>query len=284
MTGERLPFEAYPKGGRTLLGKPKTGDGTARRGYGVDVLAWCCYRCAYCGLDMSVFEGWLQLAVDHVIPQQMQGVARYPADWVLDQINTVVACAACNGFLNRDVVLDVTPRSIEEFCRLRDRVFLDRRDKILRRRVAERAWFDERVVPPDSLRALAGWATAFADRRFHVGDWKGGDHLPDGSIQMPWYEPSPETARFVQEMYAANLVCGVDWMEWAGTERGHALMEDPAAIASATAIELVYLVTTIIRGERFGDGQIEGAIERGSLLAAAQRAGALLGASREAGR
>ena len=55
-----LPFLSYPAGGRTLLGKPKWGDGTARRSYGLKVLEWCGYRCAYCGLDMSTFEGRLQ--------------------------------------------------------------------------------------------------------------------------------------------------------------------------------------------------------------------------------
>ena len=56
-----LPFSAYPQLGRALLGKPRWGDGTARRSYGVKALEWCGYRCAYCGLDMSTFEGWLQL-------------------------------------------------------------------------------------------------------------------------------------------------------------------------------------------------------------------------------
>lgn len=42
-----LPFDAYPSGGRVLLGKPK-GD-LARRGYGRDAIAWCGFQCAYCG-------------------------------------------------------------------------------------------------------------------------------------------------------------------------------------------------------------------------------------------
>ena len=39
MTIETLPFDSYPDGGRSLLGKPK-GD-LARRGYGRQPLAWC---------------------------------------------------------------------------------------------------------------------------------------------------------------------------------------------------------------------------------------------------
>jgi hypothetical protein len=141
-----LPFPSYPQGGRSLLGKPRWGDGTARRSYGVKALEWCAYRCAFCGLDMSNFEGWLQLSIDHVIPQQMQG-GGYPAEWVLDAINVVAACMACNGYFNRDPVVDAVPANLEAFCVIRDRVFLERKERILARRDIERTWFAANIRP-----------------------------------------------------------------------------------------------------------------------------------------
>lgn len=141
-----LPFGAYPQGGRVLLGKPRWGDGTARRSYGVEALRWCGYRCAYCGLDMATFEGWLQLSVDHVIPQQMQS-AGYPTAWVLDSINLVAACMACNGYFNRDPVIGEVPTTLDAFCDLRDRLFQERRARIVARRSEERAWFDVQIKP-----------------------------------------------------------------------------------------------------------------------------------------
>ena len=139
-----LPFSAYPESGRSLLGKPRWGDGTARRSYGVKALEWCGYRCAYCHLDMSSFEGWLQLSIDHVVPQQMQG-AGYPTEWVLDAINVVAACMACNGYFNRDPVVGEVPTTLESFCDIRDRVFRERKARILVRRATERTWFDEHI-------------------------------------------------------------------------------------------------------------------------------------------
>jgi hypothetical protein len=141
-----VPFDAYPQGGRVLLGKPKWGDGTARRSYGVKALEWCGYSCAYCGLDMSTFEGWLQLSIDHVVPQQMQG-AGYRPDWVLDAINVVAACGACNGYFNRDPVIGEVPTTLETFCEIRDRVFREREARILARRTNERAWFEANIMP-----------------------------------------------------------------------------------------------------------------------------------------
>ena len=93
---------------------------------------------------------------------------------------------------------------------------------------------------------------------------------------MPWFEQSDELARFVSDVAAAGFVRPMDWMAWAGTAEGRRLIGDPAAIAEAGPEDLVRLLTTIIRGERFSDGQVAGAYERGTLLALARRAQALL--------
>jgi len=131
------------------------------------------------------------------------------------------------------------------------------------------------TVPDESLRVLAGWADAF-EMGVPVGQWRGGEAGPDGVIQMPWFELSDDLERFTREMSEYGFVRPVPWMGWAGTPEAQRLIQDPASIAKAGRDDLVYLLTTIIRGERFGDGQIAGAYERGALLAIARRAGLLL--------
>jgi hypothetical protein len=127
-----------------------------------------------------------------------------------------------------------------------------------------------------SLRVLAGWADTFASGA-PAGQWRGGDRDAAGVITMPWYEYGGEMARFMNEMSEAKFVRSIDWMAWAETSEGQRLMRQPAAIAHATPDDLIYLLTTIIRGERFSDGEITGAYERGTLLALAERARVLLG-------
>lgn len=131
------------------------------------------------------------------------------------------------------------------------------------------------TIPDASLRLLAGWAETFA-RRGPIGRWQGGERDAAGVIQMPWYEYTDEMDRFVSEMYTAKLVQPVDWTRWQGTPEARRLIDDPAAIGAATEDDLVFLLTTIIRGERFSDGQIVGAYERGTLLAISERARTLL--------
>ena len=130
-------------------------------------------------------------------------------------------------------------------------------------------------VTAESLRVLAGWAGPLA-AGIPVGRWEGGEADAAGVISMPWFERSDELARFVSDMASAGLVRPVDWMAWAGTPEGRRLIGDPAAIAEAGPEDLVWLLTTIVRGERFSDGQVAGAYERGTLLALARRAQALL--------
>lgn len=130
-------------------------------------------------------------------------------------------------------------------------------------------------IPNASLLILAGYAETLAPHG-PIGRWQGGEADAAGVIQMPWYDYSAEIDRFVADMYAAKLVRSVDWMRWAGTPEAQHLISDPAAIAGASHDDLIYLLTTIIRSERFSDGEIAGAYERGTLLAVAERAQALL--------
>lgn len=85
------------------------------------------------------------VSVDHVVPQQMVGVG-YPADWVFDEANVVACCRPCNDLFNRDPVIGEMPLTTEAFFDLRDRIFSERRARIVERREAERLWFQANVL------------------------------------------------------------------------------------------------------------------------------------------
>lgn len=142
---DRLPFDAYREGWRELLGAPRWGDGSSRRGYGVDVFSECGYVCVYCGLDMdTTYEGWLQLSVDHVMPSHLANKG-YPAAWIEDITNMVTCCGACNEFLNGHRMNDDPPADQGSFLALRDRHFAEKRDTVRRRHADERAWYSSRA-------------------------------------------------------------------------------------------------------------------------------------------
>jgi len=142
---EFLPFESYPGKGQVLLGTVH-GD-NCRHGYGLEFMRLTGQtQCAYCGLDFAeVYENWLNIALDHVVPYSTCQSWNIPAEWREDYSNRVLSCTTCNTFGNRYNPKFLNPPStLEEFYNLRDIIFSERKRLILERHGQERAFFDKK--------------------------------------------------------------------------------------------------------------------------------------------
>jgi hypothetical protein len=142
------PFDAYPKGGRELLG-PLRGSDNCRHGYGLDLQRRTGQSaCAYCGISFTEsYHQWLLMAVDHVVPSSVGRLKGIPAPFMGDVINQVLACSGCNSLGNRYVPAgqaQVAFWTIDEFLALRDAIYTERCALIEKRRAIERAFFDSR--------------------------------------------------------------------------------------------------------------------------------------------
>lgn len=139
-----IPFESYPERGQALLG-PIRGS-NCRKGYGLKFMRVTGQTsCAYCGISLiEPYTNWLQMAIDHVVPQSVCKGFSLSAEWTHDASNCVLSCAACNGFGNRYKPSTDTlcPTTLEEFWRLRDRIFIERSTVIQGKHAEERSFFD----------------------------------------------------------------------------------------------------------------------------------------------
>ena len=128
----------------------------------------------------------------------------------------------------------------------------------------------------DRLRALADLVPILEAPDADFGHWE----LPpprDGIHSMGWFEFGPTAEAWRAGVARGNwIVVGFDWRTWLATERGRALRDDPDAMDAATPDELGWLLTAIVRSDRFVEGSIEGAFESGLLARIARRAEALL--------
>ena len=79
----------------------------------------CDFTCVYCGFDGRVFENWMQLSIDHVLPRNSGGGN--------SETNKVVACRSCNSITSRMKFPPDTPRKIV-FDRKKQRI-KNRRDE-----------------------------------------------------------------------------------------------------------------------------------------------------------
>jgi hypothetical protein len=124
----------------------------------------------------------------------------------------------------------------------------------------------------ERLQALARWEERFASPGFSMGRWAVVTPRADGVLQMPWYEYSETALVFVADASAFGWVVAFDWMRWAAAPEAQRMLTDPRLVARASEADLVRLLTTIIRGDRFSEGRIASAYESGLLLAIVARA------------
>lgn len=120
----------------------------------------------------------------------------------------------------------------------------------------------------DAVDALAAETTFAA--------WTGGDIVGTTTVdgeerpvyQMPYPVYSDSVERVRERLGVLGLMVPFDWMNWVGVPR---YVENPAALATAPVGDAVRLLTAIQRAERFGDGNIEGALKSGLMQTALAR-------------
>ena len=92
---------------------------------------------------------------------------------------------------------------------------------------------------------------------------------------MPWFEYSPTVERFRQALGHDGWREPFDWQAWIQRPENRGLLDDPSGVARLDEADLQRLLTTIIRSDRFSEGSLAGAFERGHILAIVRRAGVL---------
>lgn len=127
----------------------------------------------------------------------------------------------------------------------------------------------------ERLSGLARRASVFDDPGFRLGGWAAPGTLDDGTMQIGWYDYGASALAFMDDAYRLGWVRDFDWMRWAGSPKGQRLLHAPDLVAAATAVDLSSLLTTVVRGERFSEGEFARAFESGLIQAVVRRAGVL---------
>ena len=134
------PFDTYPGDGQTLL--PRRGGSNTRREDAPRLMRLTNQTsCAYCGVDLvGDYYRWLLTSLDHVVPAGQCKSMGIPDEWSDSFSNLVICCSGCNGFDNRYRIPWQEPAgkwTLASFFALRDRVFEERKLRIMSRRDEE---------------------------------------------------------------------------------------------------------------------------------------------------
>jgi hypothetical protein len=103
-----------------------------------------------------------------------------------------------------------------------------------------------------------------------IGEWRGGDRNADGSITVPYFEPSDFLLRFRAACSAGGWVrSDFDWGAW--QDEAIKYVQDPDLLAQADVDTIERLLTLHIRRDRFNDGHLAWAVESGHIIAILRR-------------
>lgn len=121
---------------------------------------------------------------------------------------------------------------------------------------------------PDSVSRLRAALEAYRSAAGPLVEWRGGR---DPAGTAPADSAYPVYDDRVWDLLGALQAVGAfvvfDWMHW----KRSTVVRDVRLAESAPIADLARLVTVLLRGERFGDGVIAGAVETGVLPVLAER-------------
>lgn len=98
------------------------------------------------------------------------------------------------------------------------------------------------------------------------GKWETSAPQEDGSISLPYVQPSETMQHFIELMYALELVASFDWTSWDEGQR--LLQRQELPIGDNDAWTACRLITTMIRSDRFVEGSLLAFFQRGHVGAA----------------
>ncbi len=126
------------------------------------------------------------------------------------------------------------------------------------------------------LEGLAAFVPRFEAANCSFGEWSGDGEVIDGVVTMPYYSYSALADAFVTCANDLNWVReDCDWPTWSRTPEAAQLRDDPAALAQATPDQLACLLTTVIRKDRYCEGELAAAFDTGLLTGICRRAAQL---------
>ena len=127
----------------------------------------------------------------------------------------------------------------------------------------------------ERLEALAAFRPVFEREGFSFAQdipcRMEGDMIVLGGIRL-----GQDATRFYQMAYDFGWVGAFDWSAWRNTPVGQRLMNDPTALDDASAEDLVQVLTTCVRADRFCDGYLAEVFKAGLITRVVVRAYQLL--------
>lgn len=116
---------------------------------------------------------------------------------------------------------------------------------------------DLSLIDLDALPAIVAYQSYFSDSNNKFYRISSNDLLP--------FEYTEEIQDFIRKLYQANIIQPFNWIAWRESEEGQHLMANPGRIKDASLTDVVKLLITHLRSDRFISGHLTTVIEEGQI-------------------
>lgn len=123
----------------------------------------------------------------------------------------------------------------------------------------------------DDLLGVCTFARRFSEPDFVAAEWVSPPPGEDGAFMIGYLVPSEDVERWVHALYEHHIVLPFDWTRPQWTQQMRRYAEDTSLLERARLLTIRKVVTTLVRGERFCEGSLAEAFERGVPQAAMRR-------------
>jgi len=123
----------------------------------------------------------------------------------------------------------------------------------------------------EDLRTVCELARRFDATDFVAGEWILPAPGENGVAMLGTWLPSADVARWQDALYEHHVVLTFDWTDSRWTRQMRRYYADPSALGQARLLTIRNVVTTLVRAERFCEGTLARAFDRGVPQAAMQR-------------
>ncbi|HET6497644.1 MAG TPA: DUF6508 domain-containing protein [Coriobacteriia bacterium] len=129
----------------------------------------------------------------------------------------------------------------------------------------------------DDLLAVCTFARRFEEPDFVAGGWVSPEPSEDGVALLGYWVPSEDVARWQAALYEHHIVLPFDWTAPSWRRQMRCYYEDPGLLQRARLLTIRKVLTSLVRADRFCEGTLAEAFERGVPQAAMRRLGAISG-------
>lgn len=123
----------------------------------------------------------------------------------------------------------------------------------------------------EDLLAVLAYARRFDETDFVAGEWVSPETREGGALQVGYWRPSEDVARWQAALYEHQVVLKFDWTDPEWTRQMRRYAGDQSLLEGARLLTIRKVLTTLVRADRFCEGTFAQAFERGVPQAAMRR-------------